>query len=88
MKRWLMTSWILPSNNRRYNAGVLDQKAFTEWYSCPRARIEPGKPAIDPQNWAGSYTLTSFKQRWFYIADDDHGKRYKGEAIVELLVGD
>ncbi len=85
---WDGTQWILPSNNRRYNAGILDQTKFKEWYACPSARIDPGKPAIDPENWAGNYTRTSFRQKWFFIADDDQGKRYKGEAVVELLKGD
>jgi hypothetical protein len=85
---WDGTRWVLPLNNCRYNAGIGDQTKFKEWYTCPSARIEPGKPAIDPENWAGSSTRTSFRQKWFFIADDDHGKRYKGEAVVELLEGD
>jgi hypothetical protein len=85
---WDGTRWILPSDNRRYNAGILSQRQFEEWYSRPSARIEPGKSAIDPENWAGSYTRTSFRQKWFFIAADDHGERYKGEAVVELLDAD
>jgi hypothetical protein len=82
---WDGRQWILPLDNRRYNAGVMDQKAFKEWYSCPGARIEPGKPAVDPENWAGSRTRASFRQKWFFVGKDDQGKRYKGEAVVELL---
>lgn len=85
---WDGKQWILPPDNRRYNAGVLDGETFIEWYACPGARIEPGKPAIDPQNWAGSYTRTSFRQKWFFIGEDDRGKRYKGEGIVELIASD
>ena len=66
-------------SNRRYNAGVMDQKTFEGWYSHPAAaRILPGKPAVDPQNWAGSRTRASFKQKWFYIGRDDQGKRLQG----------
>jgi hypothetical protein len=68
---WDGKEWILPATNRRYNAGILDKKAFMEWYACPSGRIEPGKPAIDRQNWAGSYTRTSFRQKWFFIGEDD-----------------
>jgi hypothetical protein len=85
---WDGKRWILPSDNRRYNAGILDQSQFQAWNSCPVARIVPGKPAIDPQNWAGSYTRTAFRQKWFVIAEDDNGERFKGEAIVELLDDD
>jgi hypothetical protein len=85
---WDGKQWILPANNRRYNAGVLDQMSFEEWYSCPDARIAPGKPAVDPSNWAGSRAKAAFRQKWFYVGKDDHGKRYKGEAVVELLATD
>ena len=85
---WDGSKWILPASNRRYNAGVLNQRAFKQWYSCPGARIEPGKPAIDPHNWAGSRTRAPFKQKWFFIGKDDQGKRFKGESVVELLASD
>jgi hypothetical protein len=84
---WDGKQWNLPADTRRSDAGVLDGKLFKEWYACPSGRIEPGKPAIDPENWAGSYTRTSFRQKWFFIGADDQGKRYKGEAVVELLAG-
>jgi hypothetical protein len=82
---WDGTQWILPSDNRRYNAGILGQTEFKEWYSCPSGRIVPGKSAIDAENWAGSRTRTPFRQKWFFIAVDENGKRFKGEAVVELL---
>ena len=82
---WDGAKWILPSDNQRYNAGIGGQTEFKEWYSCPSARIEPGKPAIDAENWAGSHTRTPFRQKWFFVAADDNGKRFKGEAVVELL---
>jgi len=54
-------------------------------YSCPSAKIEPGKRAVDLQNWAGSRELADFRQKWFFIGTDAGGKRWKGEAIVELV---
>jgi hypothetical protein len=85
---WDGNQWILPTDNRRYNSGVLNRQTFKEWYDCPTARIEPGKPAIDPQNWAGNRTRASFRQRWFFIGVDNRGNRYKGEGVVELLDSD
>ncbi len=82
---WDGAKWILPPDQSRYNSGLLDQRTFVEWYSCPRARIEPGKPAVDPQNWAGSHERISFQQQWFFIGVDADGKRCKGEAVVQLL---
>ncbi len=85
MCAWDGTQWILPSDNTRYNAGVKRQKDFIEWYTCAGARIEPGKPAADPENWAGSNTRAAFRQKWFFVGEDDRKNRYKGEAVVELL---
>ena len=85
---WDGKEWILPSDNTRYNAGILRQKDFIQWYHCPGARIATGKPAVDPENWSGSRTRTSFRQRWFFVAEDDRKNRFKGEAVVELLDAD
>ncbi len=81
---WDGKQWILPSDNTVYNAGVMNQKTFIEWYACSDARISPGKPAIDPENWAGSRSRKSFRQKWFFVGEDDRKTRYKGEAVVEL----
>ncbi len=85
---WDGENWILPPDQTKYNAGILGQAEFTEWYECPTGRIEPGKPAVDPKNWAGSHTRSSFKQKWFFIGVDSKGQRYKGEAVVELVAND
>ena len=82
---WENGKWILPPDQSRYNSGVLDQRTFVEWYSCPGAKIEPGSPATDPQNWAGSHERTSFQQKWVFIGTDASGKRYKGEGVVRLV---
>jgi hypothetical protein len=83
---WDGEAWVLPSDQRRYNCGLLDQKTFSEWYNCPDARIEPGKPAIDAGNWAGSRALAPFKQKWVFIGVAADGKEYKGEGVVEFVV--
>lgn len=82
---WDGTQWVLPPDQSHFNAGLLGQKEFIEWYSCPEATVEPNKPAVDPQNWAGSHTLADFKQKWFFIGVDEGGKSFKGEGLVELL---
>ena len=84
---WDGHHWILPPDQRRYNSGVLDQRTFAEWYACPGALIAPGKPATDPQNWAGSHELADFQQKWFFVGTDAEGKRDKGEAVVRLIAG-
>ena len=81
---WDGSHWLLPEDQSQYNSGVLGQREFVEWYRCPDARVSQGSPAVDPENWAGSHTLLSFKQKWFYIGTDDRGRRCKGEAVVEL----
>jgi len=83
---WDGSRWILPPDQTSYNTGVLDAKTFIEWYQCPNAIVSPGRPAIDPQNWAGSHSRQSFKQKWFFIGVDANGKSYKGEGVVELRV--
>ncbi len=85
---WDGKEWILPSDRARYDAGVTRQKDFIEWYTCPGARIAPGEPAVDSENWAGSHTRSSFRQKWFFVGEDDRKNRYKGEAAVELLDSD
>ena len=54
------------------------------WSSIPN----PSKPAVDPQNWAGSRELAGFRRKWFFIGTDAAGKRCKGEAVVELVAGE
>lgn len=83
---WNGKRWILPSNQEKYNCGVSDQASFIKWYNCPNARIEPGRPAADPENWAGNQVRQPFKQKWFFIGVDSDGQRFKGEAIVELRI--
>lgn len=80
-----MAKWILPPDQTRYNSGVMDRRTFAEWYSCPSATVEPGRPAIDPENWAGSQHRKSFQQKWFFIGADSSGKPCKGEAVVKLV---
>jgi len=85
---WDGSKWFLPPDQRQYNAGILDQATFTEWYRCTDATIQPGQPAVDPENWAGSYARAPFRQKWFFIGEDTQGQRLKGEGVVDLITGD
>ncbi len=82
---WDGNRWVLDRRQKKFNSGEGDERVFAEWYECPGARIAPGSPAVDPSNWAGSYSREPFKQKWVMIGEDATGKRFKGEGIVELL---
>jgi hypothetical protein len=82
---WVDGKWAIPTNTDEYDVISGGGQQFSEWYMCPKARLETGKEYTDPQNWSGSKKLRAFKQKWFYVGVDKDGKRYKGEAEVELL---
>ena len=84
---WDGKQWILDRQQEKFNSGEGDGQKFAEWYSCPGGRIAPGKPAVDASNWAGSYSRKPFKQKWVVIGEDKAGKRFKGEGVIELLIG-
>lgn len=82
---WVDEKWAIPANRDEYDVIEGGTGEFAEWYTCPMGKLEPGKEYTDPQNWSGSKKLRAFKQKWFYVGEDKDGKRYKGEAEVELL---
>jgi len=82
---WDGNGWALPSNQKKYNSGILDGQTFAEWYGIVDGTISPDSPAVDDQNWAGSRDLQGFKQKWFFIGVDKNGKKWKGEGVVELV---
>lgn len=58
---------------------------FSDWYSCPDARVVPGQKYTDPVNWGGGDELQPGKTLWYYIGVTRDGKRVKGAAVVEEL---
>lgn len=58
---------------------------FAEWYACPDAKLNPGQPFADPLNWSGGEQLREGKTIWYFIAVDDLGKHYHGEAMIHQL---
>ncbi len=53
MCAWDGEKWILPATNHRYNAGVLNQKTFKEWYARASARIDQGNRPSIPRTGPG-----------------------------------
>jgi hypothetical protein len=58
---------------------------FAEWYSCPGARLLPGKEYTDPSNWGGGNEIRAASVLWYFIGLDERGRKVKGEAVVEEL---
>lgn len=58
---------------------------FADWYGCPLALVEPWATCTDPSNWSAGATLRASKTKWYYIAVDAAGKRYKGECVLNEL---
>jgi hypothetical protein len=66
------------------NCTVFSAEDFVQEFHCPGGWLDPGVEYCDANNWAGSGGLRTFQQKWFFIARDDEGCRYKGEAIINL----
>jgi hypothetical protein len=58
---------------------------FANWFTCPGAKLVRGNVYTDPNNWTGASVLKSSKTRWYFIGVDAASKRFRGEAVVELL---
>lgn len=81
---WHNGRWIIDKKQEKFNSGILSSEDFSEWYDCPTGVIKPGESFTDSTNWAGSYNLEPFKQKWFYLVKDKKGNFYIGESIVEF----
>jgi hypothetical protein len=82
---WYKGHWALPRDESGFERGPLKALQFAEWFRCPGAFLKPGKQVFDDQHWLGSEDLRSVRHKWYFIGIDCHGKRYKGEGIVDLL---
>lgn len=67
------------ATGRPFNGGE-----FAEWYSCPDAELRPGEPAKDPKNWSAAQQLSADRMLWYYIALDEAGNAFRGEAVIEM----
>lgn len=73
--------WVFSNYTGRPFTG----RDFAEWYNCPEATLAPSVTVRDPNNWSGHNQLIASRLIWYYIATDDHGRQFRGEAMVQLL---
>lgn len=66
-----------------YTGKPFSGQDFADWYTCPDARLRPGVPARDPQNWSGSHQLRAKRTVWYFIGVAADGRRFRGEAVIE-----
>ena len=72
------------------NSSPFFSRSFADWYKCQHAVLPTdivlrvGMPAVDPQNWSRGTRLRSSRTLWYYIGQDPSGRRFRGEAEVEL----
>ncbi|MBA4192725.1 MAG: hypothetical protein C0467_32570 [Planctomycetaceae bacterium] len=77
---WQDGKWVPSSINGKPFTG----EDFAEWYKCPKAVLKKGEAYSDPTNWSNAPELMAGKTRWYFIGVDGKGKRFKGEAVIEL----
>lgn len=75
---WVKDTWVFST----YTKKPFTAKDFADWYSCPDAKLKPGKSFSDPKNWGKGDDLVESKVRWYFIGVNENGKRVKGEAII------
>jgi hypothetical protein len=78
---WFNGQWIFTT----YTGKPFTRDDFASWYSCPNGTLEPSIEYTDPNNWTGGKVLQGSKSKWYYIATDQTGERFKGEAVTEEL---
>jgi hypothetical protein len=78
---WLDGRWGFSN----FTGRPFSAEEFVEWYSCPDAKVMPGKNYTDPANWSGNESLRSGKHLWYFVGVTAAGKKVKGEAVVEEL---
>jgi len=76
--------WV-PRNLKRRTLTSAD---FTEWYndgdSVIDGWIQPGKFAVDAENWTSSGNSVPPRCKWTYAAEDSAGNVYHAEEEIEL----
>jgi hypothetical protein len=95
MAAWRRGEWVYNTSSHVFHirpfwppdCGVFRLRVFEQEYDCPAGCLYPGKEYWGRRNWAGSGRLETFQQKWFFIAHDADGQRYKGEGIIELISG-
>jgi hypothetical protein len=80
---WENGRWVLSRDGHCLDA---DEAArdFHEAFDCPKGRLLPGRAYVSTEESAFA-DLKPRRQKWFVIAEDDAGNRYKGEVELDLL---
>ncbi len=67
---------------------ALTGKDFAQWYTegspAPEGWIGPGATAVCDPNWTWHEVLIGGKTKWRFTAQDEQGKTYHAEAVIEL----
>jgi hypothetical protein len=78
---WFEGRWVFAN----FTGIPFTAEEFADWYSCPGAKVTPGRSFTDPTNWSGDATLRSGKALWYFVGVTSDGRRVKGEAVIEKL---
>ena len=80
---WKDGRWVLSDFDHSRGADeAIDD--FDDDFECPEGRLLPGKSYVGAQEKSFG-TLEPRRLKWFVIAEDKDGARWKGEAEIELL---
>jgi hypothetical protein len=80
---WVNGRWVL-SRDSHYLDEDEAARDFRESFDCPKGRLIPGQSYASTEESAFA-DLKPRRQKWFVIAEDDAGNRYKGEIQLDLL---
>ena len=73
--------WIFAN----YNGKPFGSTEFAKWYGCESAVVREGVPCTDPSNWTGSGCLGNLNSLWYFIGEDQAGRRVQGSAEISML---
>ncbi len=76
---WADGQWVFSN----FTGDPFTAQDFAEWYSCPDAKVEPGKKFTGPKNWGGGDGLRPGKALLYFVGVTASGKKVKGEAVIE-----
>jgi hypothetical protein len=78
---WFEGRWVFAN----FTGAPFTADDFADWYSCPGAKVTPGRTFTDPTNWGGDEALRPGKALWYFVGVTADGRRVKGEAMIEDL---
>lgn len=66
-----------------YTGKPFTSENFAEWYRVPGATLERGAEAVDPYNWSGASEPVDGETLWYFVGEEEDGRRVKGMAAVQ-----